>query len=145
MNFDQHVGLGILLIFVISFSNPNWITGAIIFLLIGSFIPDVIEPSKINYNSSKIMAFVYNIFPNISKGEEGYKHRAFFHSWVLFSILIIIGLISLIWFGKLAWLFYFSLGYISHLVADSISYMYNTKHFKDKNIKYYKYWGLPIK
>lgn len=85
MNFDKHVRLGILVVLIIYFINKNWITGAVIFLLIGSFIPDIIEPSKRNYNSSKIMKLIYTIFPNISKGKEGYKHRAFFHSWLLLN------------------------------------------------------------
>lgn len=59
------------------------------------------------------------------------------------ATIVLFGL-SLLWFNIFSWVFYFGLGYMSHLVSDSISYIYNTRNITAKE-KYYTNFGLPKK
>jgi membrane-bound metal-dependent hydrolase YbcI (DUF457 family) len=102
MNYGEHSGIAIAIAIIIYFLYNNWIQASISMLFIGAIIPDIIEP-PINY-----------------------KHRKFFHSrYVLNLFAIGTGIsfiITLFWF-PFSWIFYFALGYLSHLLADSTSKM----------------------
>lgn len=148
MNFDQHISLGVIFIVLIYFINSDWLSSTIIFLLIGSILPDIIEPSKYSSNKSFILNLFYDIFPNCSKGKSGPKHRAFFHSWKLFKIIFIITIISFIlsifWFNIFSFIFNLGIGYLLHLISDSISNIYKSRNIP-KSEKYYPKFGLPLK
>ncbi|MCK5038023.1 MAG: metal-dependent hydrolase [Thermoplasmata archaeon] len=83
---------------------PYWILPLYFFITImGSRMPDWIEPS--------------------SRG--GYRHRGFFHSRVMLVCLLVVGVVSY-FYAQDPWYhapFFFVLGYISHLLADSTSKM----------------------
>jgi phosphatidylserine synthase len=91
--------------------------------LIGSLAPDLIEPAQIH----------------------SFRHRRFFHSWKLLKIISILTIIVIIlWlifkFSVLLYIGSFLLGYIIHLLLDSMTKMglpsgnSSTNLTKDKNL-----------
>ena len=148
MNFDQHILIGALLIVAIYFIYPNWLGSSIIMILIGSFIPDVLEPSKRSYKHSSIVKLLSNVLPlKKIKFRTGAKHRGFFHSWYLLRILVVVLIVSFLitlFYFPASWIFYFCLGYLFHLLSDAISNIYNSKQYAKKD-KYYPDFGLPLK
>jgi membrane-bound metal-dependent hydrolase YbcI (DUF457 family) len=102
MNYGEHSGIAIGIAILIYFIYSNWIQPSILMLFIGAIIPDIIEPPI------------------------DYKHRNFFHSKYLLNF-VAIGtsvsfIIAILWF-PFSWVFYFCLGYLSHLLADSTTKM----------------------
>ena len=109
--FHTHVLIGIV-VFLIS---KDFFTGGneIIFfmmVLIGSVFPDIDERrSRIN-RWSGIFGIIIAFFA---------KHRGFFHSSILYFILLVI--ISFYWSNYYAWGLF--LGYTAHLLGDGITRM----------------------
>lgn len=102
MKYGEHCLIAVVILVIIYFLFSNWVQASILMLFIGAIIPDIIEP-PINY-----------------------KHRQFFHSVFFFKMLsvatVVSFIITLLWF-PFSWVFYFCLGYLSHLVADSTTKM----------------------
>ena len=103
------VGIVFFVLVILTFDQfgimiPYWILPVYLFFTImGSRMPDWIEPS--------------------SRG--GYKHRGFFHSRVMLVCLMVAIVISYV-YAQDPWYyfpFFFIQGYISHLLADSMSKM----------------------
>jgi len=106
---ETHLGFG--LIFVVAlylvFQQINFKSFTIaeaFFLYVGSIIPDIIEPAT------------------------SYNHRAFFHSWKLLAVLLVLSILTfLIWhfsnIGFIGWIAFFCAGYIVHLLLDSTTKM----------------------
>lgn len=106
MNTKEHFTLAIILLIVIYFIL-NWLNLLNYFsyasvLIIGSVLPDIIEPAK------------------------DYTHRNYFHSKRFLKILyysLIPTFLMGIFFNKVLYIFFLILGYISHLWLDSTTKM----------------------
>lgn len=105
-NRQIHEGIAVLIFGIYAwisfkfFSFNNLIYGATVFL--GAILPDILDPWT---------------------KEERYEHRKFFHStnllkplWIASGISLILSFFFPIWIAML----FFTLGYLSHLYADSI-------------------------
>jgi len=115
MNSREHIGIGIIAFFmyayfignIVSSINNAWIWG-VVAVVIGSIIPDIIEPAT------------------------SFRHRGLFHSvGALIAMVFLFGSTALIalavaFFSEFS-AFYlvscFFLGYLFHLLADSITPM----------------------
>ena len=115
MNSREHVGIGIIAFFayawfagnIVSTINHQWILEAVA-VFVGSLVPDILEPPT------------------------SYRHRRLFHSVrVLFVVIILFAASALVAFGVAFFsdfsAFYivscFFLGYMFHLLADSVTPM----------------------
>jgi len=106
MNKEQHFTLAIVLLIAIYF-GLNWLNLLNYFsyasvLIIGSVLPDIIEPAK------------------------HYTHRNYFHSKRFLKILyysLIPTLLIGIFFNWILYFFFLAIGYISHLWLDSTTKM----------------------
>ncbi|MEN6443081.1 MAG: metal-dependent hydrolase [Methanoregula sp.] len=115
MNSGEHTGIGIIVFFVyayfighiVSSINNQWIWGIIV-VVIGSLIPDIIEPAT------------------------SFRHRRLFHSVgaliVMFFLFGLTALITLVvaFFSEFSGFYLascFFLGYLFHLLADAITPM----------------------
>lgn len=102
MNSKEHYTLAFILLiviyFILNYFNLLSYFGYSVSLLLGSVLPDMIEPAK------------------------NYMHRNYFHSKRFLKILyylIIPTLILSILFNYLFYIFFLIMGYISHLWLDS--------------------------
>jgi len=106
MNKEQHFTVAIVLLIAIYF-GLNWLNLLNYFfyagvLIIGSVLPDIIEPAK------------------------HYTHRNYFHSKRFLKILyysLIPTLLIGIFFNWILYIFFLVVGYISHLWLDSTTKM----------------------
>lgn len=101
MNRKQHSLVAFILFFVIySLSGDYRFYSVGVF--VGAMIPDRIEPAK------------------------HYTHWGFFHSWRFLKLLIYFLLVSIpfaLFFPVVSFFSFFSAGYISHLLIDSMTKM----------------------
>lgn len=113
-----HLAIGILLLFVFSrfteLLSTNKILGASL-LLFASLLPDIDNSRSIVGRKFKSVNWMF-------------KHRSFFHS--IFAMILFTVLIQVI-FNKQNLSLLFMFGYLSHLVADSLT-IEGTKPFYPK-------------
>jgi membrane-bound metal-dependent hydrolase YbcI (DUF457 family) len=102
VKYGEHTFIAVAILLLIYFAHSAWLKTSIVLLFVGAILPDIIEPAN------------------------HYTHRKFFHSVKLLLILLVATVISfiitLLWF-PFSWIFYFCLGYVSHLVADATTKM----------------------
>src|SRR3989344_7075392 len=108
MMFYTHLAFGILsgLMFINSFNNKILF---LIFVAVGSFLPDIDEMDSKIGRKLKPLSWLINIL---------FKHRGIFHS--IFPVLLLY--ISLVYFLKLKLIgLGLIIGYSSHLITDSLT------------------------
>ena len=101
-----HLALGFLsALFAMQVLSPENQILFLVLVLFGSLAPDLDHPDSKLGKRTKILAYLF-------------EHRGFMHSIYAFSIFFFI---SYVLFGTSVYLWAVPLGYLSHLISDSIS------------------------